>query len=107
MPSTTSLERIFAEGHRLEAWHGPNLNHALAGITPAAALWRPAPARHNIAEIVLHHAFYLHSVRGRILGAPQEPFPTGAGDWSAVPGPTGLDWPAILALLEDHQQRLA
>ena len=56
--------RILREGCGEAAWHGPDLKAALADVTPDAAFRRPAPGRHNIAEIALHHA-YARAVCGR------------------------------------------
>src|SRR5262245_37268560 len=50
--------RILREGYGEGAWHGPDLKAALADVTDANAFWRPAPGRHNIAEVALHHAYY-------------------------------------------------
>ena len=66
--------RILQEGYGPGAWHGPDLESALADVTPALALWRPAPGRHNIAEIALHHAYCVRSVRTQLSGRPAEPF---------------------------------
>ena len=48
--------RVLQEGYGPGAWHGADLRAALTDVTPALAFWRPAPGRHNIAEIALHHA---------------------------------------------------
>jgi hypothetical protein len=50
------LLRILEEGYGPGAWHGPDLNSALDGVTAALAHWRPGAERHSIAEIALHHA---------------------------------------------------
>ncbi|MGH9481857.1 MAG: DinB family protein [Terriglobales bacterium] len=108
MPTQTQsqLERILDEGYAsAEPWHGPNLRQAIAQVPEALAYWRPAPERHSIAEIALHHAFYVHSVRGRIAAAP-EPFPVTA-EWVALPGSSGPDWKNIQTLLAEQQARLA
>ncbi len=44
-----------------KAWHGTNLRGSLRGLTSRQALWRPAPGRHNIREIVLHAAYWPQS----------------------------------------------
>lgn len=105
------LERILDEGYAAaEPWHGPNLRQAIAEVPASLAYWRPTPRRHNIAEITLHHAFYVHSVRGRIAAAAPEPFPA-ANEWVTVSGPagssaTGLDWARIQTMLAEQQVRL-
>ena len=72
--TTNSGARVLLEGYGGEAWHGPDLKAALADVSTALAFWRPAPGRHNIAEIALHHAYYAHSVRGRLSETAPEPF---------------------------------
>jgi len=62
------LARVLDEGYGPGAWHGPDLKAALADVSPELAFWRPSPQRHNIAEIVLHHAYCARSVRGQLSG---------------------------------------
>jgi hypothetical protein len=102
----TALElRTLTEGYGPGAWHGPDLKAALADVSYELAFWRPAPARHNIAEISVHHAFYVRAVRGRLLGTPTEPFVLEGEDW--FPLSTGsLAWPEILALVDSEQRKL-
>jgi DinB superfamily len=100
----TELSRVLDEGYGPGAWHGPDLKAALADVGPELAFWRPAPGRHNIAEIALHHAFYARSVRGQLSGTPLEPFVLEGEDWFDV---AGLSWPEIQAVVEEQQSRLA
>ena len=100
----TELSRILDEGYGPGAWHGPDLKAALADVGPDLAFWRPAPERHNIAEIALHHAFYVRSVRGQLSGTTPEPFVLEGEDWFDV---SSLSWPEIQAVVEKEQARLA
>ena len=102
-----NLTRILDEGYGPGAWHGADMKAATADVAPALAFRRPAPGRHNIAEITLHHAFYVHSVRGRLLGSPIEPFPVAGEDWFAVDDDRSRSWSSIGALLADLQAKLA
>lgn len=99
--------RILREGFGPGAWHGADLKAALADVTPALAFWRPAAERHNIAEIALHHAWVVRSVRSKLSGRPAEPFVLEGDDWFELPGDKGLSWPAVVAAVETEQQRLA
>jgi hypothetical protein len=101
------LSRIIEEGYGPGAWHGPNLKVALAEVSPELAFWRPLPGRHSIAEIALHHAYCMRSVRGQLSGTSPEPFVLEGDDWFELPGQTGLDWPKIQAVVDEEQHRLA
>jgi len=101
------LARLIEEGYGPGAWHGADLKAALDDVPPALAFWRPARGRHNIAEIALHHAFSVHSVRGRLSDAPPEPFVLEGDDWFELSGQAGLTWPEILEVVEAEQRRLA
>ena len=100
----TELSRILDEGYGPGAWHGPDLKAALADVGPDLAFWRPTPERHNIAEIAVHHAFYVRSVRGQLSGTTPEPFVLEGEDWFDV---SSLSWPEIQAVVEKEQGRLA
>ena len=102
-----ALSRILQEGYGTGAWHGPDLKEALDGVSAELAFWRPAPERHNIAELALHHAYYSRSVRGQIAGGPQEPFVLEGDDWFPLADEGALSWPAILETVETEHARLA
>ena len=106
-PSATAgtLARVLREGYGPGAWHGPGLRAALDGVTSQQALWRPGPGRHNIAEVAIHHAFYVRSVTARLTGVEQPPFPFAGEDWFEV-SDHSFDWPKITGLLEHLQERL-
>ena len=101
-----TLARVLREGYGPGAWHGPDLRAALDGITGKQALWRPGRGRHNIAEIAIHHAFYVRSVTGRLTGAEQPAFPFDGEDWFEVNDERAHKWPEIATLLEQLQERL-
>lgn len=100
------LTRIIEEGYGPGAWHGPDLRAALADVDPEVAFWRPAPGRHSIAEIALHHAFYAYSVRKQLLSTPVEPFALEGEDWFTVPGKSNISWHEILRVVEVEQKEL-
>ena len=98
--------RILEEGYGPGAWHGADLKAALDGVTPALAFRRPAPGRHNIAEIALHHAWCTRSVTAQISGLQGEPFPLEGEDWFDLPDEKTLSWSKVLARVELEQNRL-
>jgi hypothetical protein len=98
--------RVLQEGFGPGAWHGPDLKAALADVTSSLALWRPAAGRHNIAEIALHHAYFVRSVRAQLAAVPAEPFIAEGEDWFDVSDEHRLSWPAIYTTLQSEQDRL-
>ncbi len=104
---TDVSSRILDEGYGPGAWHGADMKAALADVSPDFAFWRPAAGRHNIAEIALHHAFCVRSVRGQLSGAAPEPFVLEGEDWFELSGPGTLAWPKVRETLEAEQTRLA
>ena len=61
------------------AWHGPSWREVLEGVSREAALQRPIPEAHTIAEIVLHTTTWLDVVRRRLGG--EVPEVSDAMDW--------------------------
>lgn len=104
---TPVLSRLLAEGYGPGAWHGADMKAALSDVSPQAAFWRPGPGRHCIAEIALHHAFYVRSVIGRLTGTEPAPFVLEGEDWFAVSADGGLGWGRIKEVVEEEQKRLA
>src|SRR5947207_7495942 len=92
--------RILREGYGEGAWHGPDLKAALAGVTPDSAFQRPAPGRHNIAEIALHHAYCARAARAKLTGVDAEPFVLEGDDWFELSDSSALPWPKILDVVE-------
>jgi hypothetical protein len=105
------LSRILDEGFGEGAWHGADLRQAIDDVTSEAAFWRPAPDRHNIAEVTLHHAFYVRSVFARLGGSAPDPFLLEGEDWFELEGrgkgKVKVTWPAVRDTLATEQQRLA
>lgn len=101
------LNRILTEGYGPGAWHGADIKAAIADVSATDAFKRPRSGRHNIAEIVLHHAFYVHAARGRLLGTSIEPFVLDGEDWFPLEANGPLAWDAITKALETLQGRLA
>ena len=99
-------ERVLAEGYGPGAWHGPDLKAALADVERDVAFWRPTPGRHNIAEIALHHAYCVRSVRGQLSGQPPDPFIVAGEDWFELNGDGPLSWDAVQSVVEHEQQQL-
>ena len=99
--------RVLQEGYGPGAWHGADLKAALTEVTPALAFWRPAPGRHNIAEIALHHAYCIRAVRSQISGVAPEPFVREGDDWFELENEQAMRWAELQSTVESEQSRLA
>jgi hypothetical protein len=101
------LPRLIDEGHGPNAWYGADIQAAIADVDAATAGRRPQPGRHNVAEIALHHAFWLHEVRGRLTGGSAEPFPLKGEDWFRwEPADAPLSWDDVRGALAGEVSRL-
>ena len=101
------FSRILEEGYGPGAWHGPDLQAALADVTPALAFWRPAPGRHNIAEIALHHAYCARGARAQLSGVAAEPFVLEGEDWYELNEKGRLSWPKVQSVVAEEHERLS
>lgn len=99
--------RVLKEGYGPGAWHGADLNAALADLTPALAFWRPAAGRHNIAEIALHHAYCVRAVRAQLSGVAPEPFVREGDDWFDLGSEKAMPWAEVRATVQSEQNKLA
>ena len=99
--------RIIEEGFGPGAWHGADLRAAISDVTTTDALWRPAPGRHNIAEVVVHHAATVRSVIGQLTGGDEPAFPLDGSDWYEISNERTMKWSAIVDLAESQHARLA
>ena len=79
-PRIDLLLEILDQAFDRKGWHGTTLRGALRGMTAEAALWRPAPGRHNIWELAVHAAYWKYVVRRRLV--------TPVGLRSLAPGST-------------------
>ena len=102
----SELVRIADEGYGPGAWHGNDLKAAVGDVSRDLAFRRPAPGRHNIAEIALHHAFVTRNVRAQLSGKPAEAFVLEGDDWFELNDEKKLKWSKVLSVLEAEQQKL-
>src|SRR5262245_31947871 len=104
---TTVETRILDEGYGPGAWHGADMKAALADVGPVLAFWRPAPGRHNIAEIALHHAYVVRNVSAKLSRREAPPFVLEGDDWFELADESRLGWPAIRETVEREHRQLA
>jgi hypothetical protein len=96
------LELLLAEldeGFEKKAWHGPNLKGAIRGLTAAQAVWRPAPGRHNIQELVMHAAYWKYVVRCKLTGAKRGSFVEPGSNFFPRNTPDEAGWKRDVATL--------
>jgi uncharacterized damage-inducible protein DinB len=88
-----------------EAWHGPALLEALAGVDAAAAAARPVAGAHTIWEITLHLTATVELVEARLAGEPRRLAPE--EDWPAPPADASTEaWQAAVTGLKQAHGRL-
>jgi uncharacterized damage-inducible protein DinB len=106
-PEISLLLRMVDEAYEKKAWHGPNLRGSIRGLGIQEYAWRPAPARHNIWEIVVHAAYWKYIVRRRLLGEKKGSFPLKGSNWFVRPAPPAAHaWHEDLTLLEDMHRTM-
>jgi DinB superfamily len=89
------------------SWHGPNLRGALRGLTPAAAFFRPGPARHSVYDLALHAAYWKYVVRRRLSGEKRGSFAIpGSNFFLAPPRPSAKELALGLSLLGREHRAL-
>jgi len=108
--SSALLLQILDSGYNRKAWHGPNLQQSLRGVSAEDAAWRPAPGRHNIWEIAVHAAYWKYAVRRRLRGDPRGSFACEGSNWFVRPSSLAHNkkraWLEDKRLLEREHQRL-
>lgn len=98
---------LLDEAFDRRSWHGTNLRGSIRGLSIEQAAWRPAPARHNIWEIVVHAAYWKYAVRRRLTGDKRGSFPlTGSNWWERPVQSTPAEWKRDVQLLGEQHQAL-
>ena len=103
----STFTRILDEGYGPGAWYGSDLRAAITGVKKADAFKRPAPGRHNIAEVALHHAYWVGQVEEKLTGGSASTFPLVGEDWFELDDDKKLSWNAIVTLVDASHQRLS
>jgi hypothetical protein len=106
VPAAT-FNRILDEGYGAGAWYGSDLRTAVGDVAAGDAFKRPAPGRHNIAEVALHHAYWATQIAAKLTGEAPAKFPVDGEDWFELNDGAALPWKKVTATLEQAQQRLS
>ena len=103
----TEIERILDQLKRAfegDAWHGPSVREALAGITFEQAHARPLANAHNIWELVRHIAVWEDVGRRRLTGDRAQIEISSPEDWPPPEDTSEAAWEqARDALNRGHQ----
>lgn len=105
----TEIERILDQLKRAfegNAWHGPSVREALAGVTAAQAQARPIADAHSIWELAQHIAVWEDVGRRRLEGdrAPIEI--SSPVDWPPADDASEAAWEQAQAALDRGHQAL-
>jgi uncharacterized damage-inducible protein DinB len=104
---TEILLELLDQGYNRRAWHGPNLRGSFRGLSAAQAVWRPGPGRKNIAENVLHAAYWKYVARRRMTGDKKGSFALKGSNWFTVDEPFyELQWSEYSRLLAAEHEAL-
>jgi hypothetical protein len=101
------MNQVLNQGYGSGAWYGSDMKAAVADVTAAQAYARPAKGRHNIAEVALHHAYWVGQIESKLTGGAAADFPLAGEDWFELDNDQVLDWKTIRATLDAAQERLA
>ena len=93
------LVAILDAAYDRKSWHGTNLRGAIRGVTARQAAWRPSQDRHNIAELVVHAAYWKYAVFRRLSGAARGSFPLKGSNWFGRENSSESTWRTDVALL--------
>jgi uncharacterized damage-inducible protein DinB len=107
MDAKSFFLRLLDEYFAGPAWHGTTLLGSVRGLGPEEALWRPAPERNCIWDLVLHSAYWKYAAWRRLTGARRGSFARPGSNFPELPDdPTAKAWKADVQLLRDEHTRL-
>ena len=103
----SEIERILDQLKRAyegNAWHGPSVREALAGVSAEQAAARPLTGAHSIWQIVQHIAVWEDAVRRRLSGDRAQITLASPEDWPPLEDMSETAWEqAKVALNRSHE----
>ena len=105
----SEIERILDQLQRAyegNAWHGPSVREALAGVTATQAHARPLENAHSIWELVQHIAVWEDVGRRRLTGDRAQITISSPEDWPPPEDTSEAAWQQAKAALERGHQAL-
>ena len=106
MTEKAVLLAMLDQAYDRRSWHGTNLRGSVRAIAPGVAVWRPAPGRHNIQEVVVHAAYWKYVARRRLTGESRGSFPLKGSNWFPRSNRDEAAWRDDLRLLEASHRSL-
>ena len=89
-----------------DAWHGPPIRDAVAGISAAQASARPLTPGHSIWELVIHIELWTNIAEQAIHGTPMPRLYGTEKDWPEAAGAES-EWQAAVARMLETAERFA
>lgn len=105
----TEIERVLDQLERAykgNAWHGPSVLEALAGVTAEQAAAHPLPGAHSIWELTHHIAVWENVGRRRLEGDRAEIDISSPEDWPPADDTGDAAWERARASLDRTHQAL-
>ncbi|MDX6498162.1 MAG: hypothetical protein QOG23_1422 [Blastocatellia bacterium] len=105
----TEIERILDQLKRAyegNAWHGPSVREALAGVTAAQAHARPLNNAHSIWELTQHIAVWENVGRRRLEGDRAAIEISSPEDWPPADDTSETAWEQAKAALDRGHEAL-
>ncbi len=105
----SEIERILDQLKRTyegNAWHGPSIKEALAGVTAEQAHARPLANAHSIWELVRHIAVWEDVGRRRLEGDRAQIEISSPQDWPPPDDPSEAAWEEAKAALDRGHRAL-
>lgn len=105
----TEIDRILDQLRRAyegEAWHGPSVREAIAGVNAAQAHARPLENAHSIWELVHHIAVWEDVGRRRLEGDRAAIEISGPEDWPQAEDQSEAAWEQAQASLDRGHRAL-
>jgi uncharacterized damage-inducible protein DinB len=105
----TEMERILDQLKRAfegNAWHGPSVREALAGVTASQAHARPLANAHSIWELVQHVAVWEDVGHRRLAGDRAQIEISSPADWPPANDTSEAAWEQAKAVLDRGHEAL-
>lgn len=106
----SAISALLGQLHRAfdrRSWHGTGLMGSLRGLDVDLVTWRPQPARHNIAELAVHAAYWKYRVHRHLTDAEPRSFELSGSNFFERSGSlTEAEWRRDLELLRTWHRRL-